>query len=53
MTGYKRFLLKTIRKRQLQFFGHIIRADGPEKQILSADICNIKRKGRQRTKDTV
>ena len=27
MAGYKRSLLKTIRKRQLQFFGHINRAD--------------------------
>ena len=38
MTGHKRFLLKTIRKRQLQFFGHLIRADGLEKQILSGKI---------------
>ena len=53
MTGYKRFLLKTIRKRQLQFFGHIIRADGIEKQISSGEICGTKSKGRQRTKYTV
>ena len=33
MTGYKRFLLKTIRKRKLQLFGHIIRDGGLEKQI--------------------
>ena len=38
MAGYKRSLLKTIRKRQLQFFGHINRADGQEKQILSGKI---------------
>ena len=38
---HKRFLLKTIRKRQLQyfFFWHLIRADGLEKQILSGKIC--------------
>ena len=35
MTGFKRFLLKTISKRQLQFLGHIIRVDGLEKQVLS------------------
>ena len=38
MTGHKRFLLKTIRIRQLQFFWHLIRADGLEKQILSGKI---------------
>ena len=38
MTGHKRFLLKTIRKRQLQCFLHFIRADGLEKQILSGKI---------------
>ena len=39
MTGHKRFLLKTIRKRL-------------EKQILSGKICGTKSKGRQRTKYT-
>ena len=53
MTGHKRFLLKTIRKRQLQFFfGHVIRAYGLEKQILSGKICGTKSKGTQRTKYT-
>ena len=52
MTGYKRSLLKTIRIRQLQFFGHIIRADGLEKQILSGEIFGTKSKGRQHTKYT-
>ena len=52
MTGYKRFLLKTIRKRQIQFFGHIIRADGLEMQILSGEICSTKSRGRKRTKYT-
>ena len=50
MAGYKRSLLKTIRKRQLQFFGQ--RADGLEKQILSGKICGTKSRGRQRTKYT-
>ena len=39
MAGYKRSLLKSTRKRQLQFFWHINRADGLEKQILSGKIC--------------
>ena len=50
--GYKRFLLKTIRKGQLQFFGHINRAGGLEKQILSGKICGCKSRGRQRTEYT-
>ena len=52
MAGYKRSLLKTIRKRQLQFFWHINRADGLEKQILSGKICGTKSRGRQRKKYT-
>ena len=52
MAGYKRSLLKTIRKRQLQFFGHIIRADEIEKQLLCGKICGTKGRGRQRTKYT-
>ena len=38
MAKYKRSLLKTIRKRQLHFLGHINRADVLEKQIFN--ICN-------------
>ena len=52
MAGYKRSLLKTIRKRQLHFVGHINLADGLEKQILSGKICGTKSRGRQRTKYT-
>ena len=37
MTEYKRFLLKTIRKKTTSIFGHINRADGLEKQILSGE----------------
>ena len=39
MVGYKRSLLKTTREKQLQFFWNINRADGLEKQILSAKFC--------------
>ena len=52
MAGYRRSLLKTIRKRQLQLFGHINRAGGLEKQILSGKICGTKSRGRQSTKYT-
>ena len=52
MAGNKRSLPKTTRKRQLQFFGHINKADGQEKQILSEKIHGAKRRGRQRTKYT-
>ena len=37
MTRYKRFLLKTIRKKTTSIFGHINRADGLQKQILSGE----------------
>ena len=52
MSGYKRSLLNTIRKRQLQFLGHIKKVDGLEKQILSGKICGTKSRGRQRKKYT-
>ena len=52
MSGYKRSLLRHIRKRQLDFFGHIIRADGLEKQLPCGKICGVKSRGRQRTKYT-
>ena len=52
MAGYKRSLLKTIRKRQLHFLGHISRADGLEKRILSGKICRTKGRGRKRAKYT-
>ena len=52
MAGYKRSLLKTIRKRQLQFFRDINRDDGIEKQILSGNIFATKSRGRQCTEYT-
>ena len=42
IVGYERSLLKTIRKTQLQSFGHINRTDGLEKQILGRKICGTK-----------
>ena len=38
MAGYKKSLLKPTTKRQLQFFGHTNRADGPEKTLLCGKI---------------
>ena len=37
MTGYKRIILKTIRKKTTSIFEHINRADGLEKQILNGE----------------
>ena len=51
-SGYTRTLLKTIRKRQLEFFGHINRTDGLEKQLLCGKISGKRSIGRQRTKYT-
>ncbi|GFN98012.1 endonuclease-reverse transcriptase [Plakobranchus ocellatus] len=52
MAGYKRYLLKTIRNRQLQFFGHVNRANETEKQILCGMICGTKGRGKERIKYT-
>ena len=51
MAGYKRSVLRTIRKR-LKSFGHINRANGLEKQMLSGKICGTKSRGSQHTKYT-
>ena len=45
MAGNKRYPLKTIKKRQLQCFGHINRPDGLEKQLLNGTICGTKSRG--------
>ena len=42
MVGFKRSLLKTIRKRQTTIFWHINRADGLEKQMLNGKIYDTK-----------
>ena len=52
MAGYKRSLLENHQKKTTTIFGHINRADGLEKQILSGKICGTKSRGRQRTKYT-
>ena len=52
MTVYKRSPLKTIRKKKLQFFGHMSRADGLEMQILSGEICDTKSKEKPDAKYT-
>ena len=52
LAGYVRSLLNTIRKRQLEFFGHIIRANGIEKRLLCGKICGVRSRGRQRIKYT-
>ena len=49
MTGYKRSLLRTIRKRQMKFLGHTCRKNGIETQILCGKIEGRKSRGRQRT----
>ena len=36
--GYQKFLIKTIRNRQMKFLGHICRKDGIEKQVLCGKI---------------
>ena len=48
MARYKRSFLKINRARQMKFFGHIIRADRLEKQLLCGKICGTKSRGRQR-----
>ena len=50
MAGNKRYPLKNIRKRQLQFFGHINRPDGLEKQLLNGKIRGTESREKQRTK---
>jgi len=52
MSGYKRTLLTTIRKRQLKFFGHLNRADGLEKRLLCGKISGVRSRGKQRMKYT-
>ena len=46
---YKRSLVKTIRKRQLEFLGHICRKNGIEKQMLCGKIEGRRSRGRQQT----
>lgn len=48
--GVERMLVKTIRKRQLQFLGHILRADGLERTCLLGRVEGTRSRGRQRIK---
>ena len=50
MAGTERVLMTTIRRRQLGYFGHAIRADGLEKNVLLGFIEGRKARGRQRLK---
>ena len=52
MAGYKEPYSKPSEKDNYNFLGHINRAGGLEKQILSGKICGTKNRGRQRTKYT-
>jgi len=48
MVKKERSLLRTIRKRQLKFVGHVIRKEGLEKLILEGKIEGKRQRGRQR-----
>ena len=48
MADCKRTLIKTIRERQMKFFGHINRKNGLEKLMLCGKIDGKKNRGRQR-----
>ena len=50
MVNEKRGLLTEIKKRKLQYFGHIIRDDGKQKQLLDGKIQFVRKRGRQRRK---
>ena len=52
MAGYVRSLLKTIRKRKLQFLGAYKRSWWIRKQILGGMVYSTKSRVRQRTKYT-
>ena len=48
--GMERRLLKTIRKKQLNFVGHIMKADGLERNCLLGRVEGTRSRGRQRIK---
>ena len=50
LVGEKREMMKAIRKRQLQFFGHIMRREGAEKLSLTGMIEGRRGRGRPREK---
>ena len=46
--GVQRELMKTVRKRQMSFLGHIYRKNDLEKAVLAGKICGRRDRGRQR-----
>lgn len=50
VAGVKRELLGSIRARQLEFLGHLLRHDGLEKHVLLGKIDGRRARGRQRIK---
>ena len=46
--GEKRLLLRTVKQRQLQYFGHLIRAGGLQRLLLEGKVEGTKRRGAQR-----
>ena len=48
--GVQRTLIKEIKKRQLYFLGHILRAEGLERECLLGKIEGKRARGRQRIK---
>ena len=46
MVNEKRWLLNEIKRRKLQYFGHIIRDDGKQKQLRDGKIEGVRKRGR-------
>ncbi len=52
MAGVNRSLILTIKKRQLRYFGHVVRHDSLQKTIMTGKIAGKRDRGRQRRKWT-
>ena len=52
MAGIQKNPTQNHQKKTTTIFGHVNRADGLEKQILSGKTCGTKSRGRQRTQYT-
>ena len=52
LAGERRNLMNIIRKRQLRFFGHVMRRDGLENVVTTGMISGSKARGRPREKYT-
>ena len=48
--GVKRRLMKVIRKKQMQFLGHVMRCEGMENLVLTGKLEGKRSRGRQRQK---